>query len=297
MKELVKTNNLRKCFSNISFVVLSILGGLIIGLTFGSIGTFIYLVIVFPIVMGFVGGRVITDNAKYTRATNTLLILVTSILTALILFGTTFYTRFLGLYVTTALNELGGLTDQNLKVAKALVDYALEKETGHPGFVGYILFKSNQGVLLGRIFPSSALNLGSIFTWLYWFVELGVIIFITVYMSKEISKKPFCANCNAWYDGKRHIGGVRLSRELEIRNFIKLHDYAAVGKMLEENVDVPGLELYLQGCKTCEKSDSFLTVTKTGMKKGKLEFIDLLNTKPRPHENKLLLGEIRFLNN
>jgi hypothetical protein len=109
------------------------------------------------------------------------------------------------------------------------------------------------------------------------------------YMTRDISKVPFCENCNAWYPGKTHIGGVRLGKELEIRNFIRLHDYNAVGQMLEENVDVPGLELYLQSCKTCEKSDAFLTISKTGMEKGKLALTDLLDTTLTPRENKLLL--------
>jgi hypothetical protein len=297
MKEQAKPNNLRKFFSNLAFVLFSIIGGIVVGLIVGSIGAFIYMTIIFPIIMGFAGGKVITDNAKFTKTTNASLILVTSLLTAAILFATTFYTRFLGFYVMTAVNELGGLDDQNLKVARAVVDYALEEETGHQGFVGYILFKANQGVAIGRIFRNSSLHLVPIMTWLYWLGELGVIAFITVYIGREFSKKPFCENCNAWYEGKRHIGGARLGRELGIRNLIKLHDYAAIGKMLEENMDVPGLELYLQSCPTCEKSDSFLTVTKTGKEKGRLVFTDLLNTTLTPQENKLLLEGINFAEN
>ncbi len=105
--------------------------------------------------------------------------MVTSVLTAMVIFGTIFYTRFLGLQVTTALQAFGDLSDKRLKAANVLVNYSLEKETGHSGFIGYILFKANKGVSIGRIFRSDALNLGPIFTWLYWLVELGVIAFIT----------------------------------------------------------------------------------------------------------------------
>lgn len=294
MTEQVKVNNLRKFFSNLVFVLFSILGGIVVGLTAGSIGAFIYLVIVFPVIMGFAGGKVITDNAKYMKTTNNFLIALTSVLTAVVLFSTTFYIRFLGLYVTTALNELGGMTDQNLKVAKVLVDYALEEETGRTGFIGYILFKANQGVSIGRIFRSNELNLGPIFTWLYWLVELGVIIFITVYTSKEISKKPFCENCNAWYGGKRHIGGVVAAQETNILNSIKLQDYASVGKSLEENPDLPSVELYLQSCMSCKKNDSFLSISRVRREKGRLLFTDVLNKTLTSHESKLFLDEIKF---
>jgi hypothetical protein len=200
------------------------------------------------------------------------------------------------MYVTTAL-PFGELSDESLKAGKIIADYVYEEETGRTGFVGYVLFKASQGVLIGRMFRGSALHLNSIFTWLYWILELGVITFIMAYISREISKQPFCENCKTWYTGKRHIGGARLAKELEIRNFIKLHDYAALGNMLEENVDVPGLEFYLQACTTCEKSDSFLTLTKTGVKNGRLAFTDLLTVTLMPHENKLLVEAIKFHEN
>ncbi len=291
MNEQIKANNTRYFFSSLAFVLISIGNALAIGFGVGVLSTFVYLVIIFPILIGLSSGKALVDTARQTKVRNASLIKWTAILSAFIIFITIFYVRFLGAQVTAA-RAFGGLSDENLKVANIVVNYELEEKTGHPGFIGYILFKADQGVFIGRMFRDNALNLGPIFTWLYWLAELGAIAFIMTYTSRDISKVPFCENCNTWYPGKRHIGGVRLGRELEIRNFMKLHDYPAVGKMLEENVDIPGLELYLQSCKTCEKSDSLLTVTKTGMEKGKLAFTDLLNTTLTPRENKLLLEEI-----
>lgn len=296
MTAQTKTGDSGYFFSRLAFVLLSILGGLFVGFVGGAVSSLIYPVIIFPIVIGFLGGKIIKDNVKYTKMRDISLITATAILMAILLFGTAFYTRFLGLYVKSAL-ILGGLSDVNLEAAKVIVDYAFEEKTGYTGFPGYILLSVNEGIFIARLFRNNEPALVPIFTWLYWLVELGLIAFITVYTSREISKQPFCANCNTWYAGRRHVGGAPLDKELEIRNFIKLHGYHALGKMLEENVDVPGLEFYLQSCETCEKSDSFLTVTKTGMKNGRLTFADLLNVTLTPNENKLFVEAIKFAGN
>lgn len=288
MIEQKKVSNIRTVFSSLAFVLLSILGGFFIGFAAGAIGTFVYLVIVFPIIIGFSGGKMITDNAKFTKTRNASLIIITSVLMALVIFGAIFYARFLGFQVTTSLIAFKGLSDENLRAANVFVDYALEKETGHPGFVGYVLYKADQGVSIGRVFRSNALNLGPIVTWLYWLVELGIIGFITVFMSRDISKKPFCETCNSWYPGKKHIGGIPAVKELEIMNLIKLNDYSGVGQALEENADVPSTEFYLQSCPTCEKSFSSLSVTKVRSVNGKLTFTDLLNTTLTPGQSKML---------
>jgi hypothetical protein len=296
MSEHGKLNQGGTFFSNLIFILLSILGGLFVGFIGGTVSSFVYPVIIFPILMGFVEGKMIKDNIKYTKTRDSSLIITTAILMAVLLFSMAFYTRFLGLYVKSALT-LGGMSDVNLQAAKHIVNYVFEEQTGRTGFIGYILLNVNEGIFVARMFRNNEPVLVPIFTWLYWLLELGVIAFISVHISKETLKQAFCENCNTWYGGREHIGGAPLTKELEIRNFIKLHDYAALGNILEENVDVPGLEFYLQACATCEKSASFLTLTKTGMKNGRLAFTDLLTVTLTPHEN-ILLGEaIKFHEN
>ncbi len=294
MKEPKKANNARNFFSNLIFVLLSILGGLVMGFAFGIVCSFVYLVIVFPILIGFLGGYIITENAKYMKTRNVSLIISTSVLTAVVLFAAIFYTRFMGVQVITSLKTFGGLSDKNLMAAKVLVNYALEKDTGYPGFVGYVLFKAKQGVSIGRVFRSDSLNLGPVFTWLYWLAELGAITYITIFKGKEIASKQFCEFCNSWYAGKKHIGGVPAAKAAEIVNLIKQNDYVGVGKALEENPEMPSAEFYLQSCTSCDKNISFLSVTKVSRRNGKLIFTDILNTSLKPRESKLLVQEIRF---
>lgn len=65
--------------------------------------------------------------------------------------------------------------DKNLAIGRAVVDYALKEETGHPGFVGYMLFRAQEGVSIGRLARNNHVNLG-----------------VTFIMGKNRSKSAFC---------------------------------------------------------------------------------------------------------
>ena len=86
------------------------------------------------------------------------------------------------------------------------------------------------------------------------------------------------------------------TKRQHVLHLVEKHDYPALGKLLEENAESPSLEFYLQSCATCDKSPSFLTVTRAGMEKGRLVFADLLNTTLTPQEHTALLQEIKFSN-
>ncbi|MEP7137672.1 MAG: hypothetical protein ABI904_22330 [Chloroflexota bacterium] len=297
MEENVKRNNARKVFSDVGFLFLSICGGIIAGLTFGIIGSFVYLIFIFPVIMGVVGGRIITENVKYTKTRNVSVVMFSSILTAIVLYVAFHYMRYMGLWVATALQAFGDFSDKSLKAGRVVVEYALKKETGRSGFIGYMFYKAQQGVSIGRIFSSSKLNLGPIFTWVYWLIEVGVIGFITFNTSKQILKKPFCENCNSWYTEKKHIGGIPVTKEAEILNSIRLKDFGGVGTILEENSESPSLEFYIQSCKSCDKSKSFLSMTQTRFLNGKLVFKEVSETTLKPSEKKLLVEGIKYLKN
>ena len=297
MTENIKENKVRKIFSDVGFLSLSVFGGLITGLAFGAIGSFIYLIFLFPIIMGFIGGYIITENVKYTKTRNTHFVLLSSVLTVIILYGAFHYMRYIGLSAITALQVFGDFSDKSLEAGKVVVEYAIEKETGYSGFIGYMLFKAQQGVSIGKIYSSNKLNLGPVVTWIYWLIEIGVIGFITINVGKQILKKPFCEFCNSWYTEKKHIGGVPAIKEIEILNLIKQKDFASVGARLEENADSPSVELYLQSCTSCDKSNSFLKITLVKFINGKLTFIELSEA-TLDHREKILLKErMRFFIN
>ncbi len=289
--------NNQKPFSDVLLVILSILGGLVFGVFSGIVGYFIYLVFLSPLLMGFIAGKLTTDNAKLAKNTNKRIILVASLLTAVVLYISFHYTRYVILQLHTTWLGFGELSDEGLKLGSALVQYTLRQETGYSGFLGYMLFKASEGVTIGRIFRSSGINPGPILTWVYWVFEFGVITFIAFKASENLTKRPLCEVCRTWYPEPRHIGGVPENEGTEVLNLIKQRDFPAVGKMLEENPDAPSTELYLQSCISCQKSPSFLTFANARFVNGRLILKEVMKTTLSPMESNLFVKEITFLGN
>jgi hypothetical protein len=295
MEESLKQNNIRISFQDAGFLFLSIGGGILTGLAFGIIGSFIYLAILFPLIMGAIGGNIISKNAQRTKIRSAVVITIVSILTAIAIYFAFHYMRYTIFWAVGGYQTFGDFSGQSLEAGKVVVDYALGKETGQPGFIGYMLHKALKGVSIGRIFRNGGLNLGPIFTWAYWLIEVGVIGFITISLGKNILKKRFCEHCKSWYTEKEHIGGTPISKEMEVLNSIKRKDFASVGATLEENSESPSLEFYLQSCKSCGKSDSFLSISLVRFLNGKLDSKDILETTMKPLEKKSFMEEIKFL--
>jgi hypothetical protein len=122
-----------------------------------------------------------------------------------------------------------------------------------------------------------------------------VIGFLTINGSKQILKKRYCEHCNSWYTEKEHIGSAHINKETEILNSIKQKDFANAGALLEENSESPSLEFYLQTCKSCEKNNSFLSITLAKFLNGRLVSKDISEITMKPIEKKLFIEEIKFL--
>lgn len=296
MVESTKNYNIRNLFSGIGFLFFSIFGGALIGSIFGVIGSFFYLILWFPIIMGITNGQIIKDSAKYTKTRNTYFFMVTSILATIALYITFHYMRYIGFWGVVTLQAFGDFSDKSLEAGKIVVEYALKEETGYSGFIGYMLYKAQQGVSIGRIFRSNSLNLGPTFTWFYWLFEFGLISFFTIITGKQILNKRFCELCNSWYTEKKHVGSISTKKKIEILNLIKQKDFSGIGAILEENADSPSLEFYLQSCASCEKNNSFLSISEASFVNGKLNFNEISEVTLSPNEKKLLVDGIRFQN-
>jgi O-antigen/teichoic acid export membrane protein len=96
MSELIQGNHSRQFLRKAAFVLLSIISALTLGLIMGGIGTFIYLVIVFPVLIGLWGGRMMTDNARSLKVRDPSLIKWTTLAAAVIIFVTIFLRKIFG---------------------------------------------------------------------------------------------------------------------------------------------------------------------------------------------------------
>jgi len=282
--------------------ILVVLGSSLVGIISSIFSHLIYIVFIFPLAMGFSGGNVITGAIQMAKIRKSSQVIFLSLLAAITIYGTYHYGRYVALQLQTSLELFPGLSqateDKHLSAAKAFVDYALEKETGYSGFVGYMLFKANQGVSIGRSYSSNRSNLGPILTWFYWLLEFGIILWVTISMGRKRINLPVCSFCGNRLDKEKHLGGTTSTNESFLLNLIRQKDFIELGKLMEENASLPSLEIYIRGCEVCHKSSSHLVVRRAFQgRRGGLQFTDASKTVLQPQESVLLLSQLKLIEN
>lgn len=285
----------------IAVTFLIVCAGALTGVIAALLSYLMYILFVFPLVMGVASGGLIIGAIWMGKLRKISQLIFLSLLAAITLYGTYHYTRYIGLQVQTSLEMFPGFSqateDKNLQAAKAFVDDALEEETGYSGFVGYMLFKAKEGVSIGRFYQSNRLKLGPTFTWLYWTMEFGIILWITIRMGKKFAAS-LCEFCGNLYGSEKHLGGTTNANESLILDLIKQRDFIELGKLIEENAELPSLELYFRGCNVCNKSHSHLALRQVFQgPRGRLQFTDRSKTVLQPQDKTLLLSQLKFIGN
>jgi hypothetical protein len=178
-------------------------------------------------------------------------------------------------------------------ISRIIVDAELEEETGYTGFAGYMLYRAKEGVTVGRFYRTSRTNLGPVLSWFYWVLEFVIILGVILITVAVSSDGKLCKFCGSWYR-ETHLGGAPANHQDDVLDLVKRREFAALGSMLEENAEVPSLELYLRGCEACNQGSSRLIVRRTSLSsKGLLEFTDVSKTVLPPAERVRLVDQFR----
>jgi hypothetical protein len=280
------------------FSVLVLAWGLAFGFIVGLVSNLFYLVFVFPVAIGIYNGKLIADVAEKARVRQPAQVALLCVLAAGAIYGMLHYGRYAGFIVAMSLeisaDPSEALDSENLSLAKAFADYLLQEETGQPGFGGYMLYKANEGVSIGRLGRSSSVHLGPALTVLYWLLELGLIFGLTLQGGRRATRaSSVCASCGSWLGGERHLGGTATANETSLLGLIGQRDFAGLRALMEPNADLPSLEVYYQGCQVCGGSPSRLVVRKAVQgTKGDIHFSDASQVDLPPAESALLLSHL-----
>jgi hypothetical protein len=273
-------------------LLLIAVGGALTGLVIGGIGSICYLALVFPLIMGVAGGKLVTTATRWAGIRNVRHIVLLAVLAAIVVYGSQHYGRYLALLTQASLEYFNNI---DLPVARILVDLAMEEETGYTGFLGYMLFRAQDGMSIGRFYSENGLELGPLLTWLYWAMEFGGILAIAVYMGKNQPVVPLCESCGKPFGPEKHLGGTVPANESLLLDLLQRNDVAELAQLIEKDAGLPSLELYMLRCEACSESAARLTVRRVAPGRGgSLQFSDLSKAVLPPMESGLFLKQLRF---
>lgn len=240
-----------------------ILGGAAIGALFALLSNLIYIIILFPIGMGWLGGKLVEGAVRAGKIRNPGIAIGAGILIAFVIVAAMWTVEFIQFRNA----QTAALLKTNPQAAQAEIDLQIDsqlaRETGQGGFAGFALLKDQKGVAVGQL-PGSDnafFNLGPTLSWFYWALEVLLIAWIAVMVGRKQAYMPFCETCSRWH-GKEHLlGTLGAKRSKEALDLIENAQFLKLGEELQTNPSLPNVGIFLAQCGPgCEEGDAYLAV-------------------------------------
>jgi len=265
-----------------TLAITSILTGLITGGLVSLVSQFFYLIILFPIGMGFVGGIATSTAITKGKIRNPILGASFAALTGIITYGSMNFFDYLH-FRQLAAQEITA-QDPTASISQAeidrTIDSVLKQETGADGLIGFIKISAKQGVEITKAGSSSGgIKLNEEFTWFYWLVELAIIEYMAVSMALAAASEPFCEDANEWYGEPVWSGCVPLEAKDNFLNLLNEDRFMPAGELAVSQLELPlpRLDVYLSSCASSQFSDLVFSVKQVSQdKKGNVDLKQLV---------------------
>lgn len=248
-------------------LALSILGGVVVGGITALIARWVYLLLIFPGLMGLTSGgctamleeRPAAIAVQRGKIRNPWVGFLFAALTGAITYGSFHGGEYLFSQQKFAQQieaELG--QEMNAEESAELMNLFLKDETGW----GYLKFSAQQGVNIGRVGRSGdGITLNEPLTWAYWLIELALIELISVTIAKAAVDTPFCEACDQWYARGQRIGTVTDDQSEVFLNTIKAEQIVQAATHIQaKTVANPRLEVDLRHCPGCVQGEVVLEI-------------------------------------
>lgn len=301
MEAQKSTSNSKIFFLFLIAIFLTIIGGMLAGIAVAIVGSLFYIVFLFPVGMGFAGGNILKLGVRLAKIKKISQVLLLSILVTVSIYGTYHYVKYITFRAQAFVEMLPRLTEvsreKKVDAASILLDYALVKETGHSGFIGYMLYKAQKGVSLGHVTSSQGVNLGPVLTWGYWLLEFGIIFWVAMSFGRQETQAPVCEVCGSRLGKEKHLGGTTPANESLLLDLVRSRQFVELGKLIEQNEDLPSTELYMQKCESCGKGNAYVTISRASRNpKGGVQLTRVQNVMLNPRDSALFAQELKFNN-
>jgi hypothetical protein len=234
----------------------ALLGGAAVGGITYLVSLFIYVIILFPIGMGTVGGMLSGWAVKSGKVRNPWIASLFGILT-----GLTIYTTWRSLEHANFLSKTSPATNVNQSIAT-------EKNSElAPKGLGIVRIGGNGGYDIK--------NMGEAGAWVYWLAELAIIPYVAMLTPRAIANRAFCESANNWYTNKKRFGNVAPTDKNKFLVLVKTPPITEAGTFINahiKKVAAGSLEIYTKQADPTGEHGIMLSINTTvANKKGQLK--------------------------
>jgi hypothetical protein len=237
----------------------ALVGGAAVGGITYLIALLFYLIILFPIGMGSVGGAIMKWAVQSGKVRNPLVASLCGLLTGLTMFGT-----LRGLEFVESRNQVS----QN----KAISAGTSAAATRTP-------IPEQKGLGVVRIGRYNIKNMGETGTKIYWLIELAIISYLAISIPRAMAAEAFCESSNDWYHLKTRLGNVEPAAMNRFLVLIKIPHLSEAGTLINTQIDkveAGSLELYTKTVDDSKHQEVLLSINSTVVnKKGQLQIQEI----------------------
>lgn len=192
---------------------------MLLGVICHFVGQFFWLVLFFPLLVGFFLGAVGTRAVRFARLRNPVLGGVAGLLGGIVAMMVMHYGAYWQFRsdIDSKLAKAGPEFNSLIampedRLLEAIRDESSDRKQRILGFwqdvhldsfSAFMQARAEEGVTISH--GSSGMNLGYAGSWFYWVVEVLVVGAVTFVMVKAAASEPYCARCGQW-KSKRPIG-------------------------------------------------------------------------------------------
>ncbi len=250
----------------VGVLLATMIGSLVIGGLVFAVSHLIYLVILFPFMMGALGGAILTLAVKRGKVRSPIFAGLFGLVIGVGIVGVNRFAEYEIDFHNQArdaiLDEAGGDIPQDQ--VDEFIDAVLEDETGSPGFIGYLKYSAQQGTTLSRSTGSSELTLDETGTWVYWGIELLIVMGLSAGMAFKTARQPFNEEADDWYPTGEWIGSVDWKQRKEFYRLLKEGDTLSAFKMVTgTKLSAPRVDIQIQRIPVAPQSNMVLNVKET----------------------------------
>ena len=195
----------RKQLNNVGSIVgIGLLAAIPTGIVFGLISQAFYLILLFPATMGYIIAIGAKKGVRIARLPFFLIVMI-SIILSISTYPAMFFVNYeffkhemasmmdaqiireLGIEPGQQMEEFRRVrsTKQYRELRKAFLNDSLKAQTGHSGFIGYLISRVQGGDEIGLVISDRTANVGAHGTVILWIVEM---IIIAVVIGRKLTR-------------------------------------------------------------------------------------------------------------
>ena len=260
-----------------SGMLLTLLGGIGVAIVAGVILYLFGLVIpfgiplLFPFLMGIAVGTVTMKlGSKVGRCRNQVLAVSVAVIAGMVA-GSSEHIIDYARFRFDTLNSIKAEEPQaSSRDINRFIDQWLDSETGHSGFMGFMVLRSSSGSMeiasyyVGIPIPTGSFRLTGSALIIYWFIEFSIVTALAGFMNQSYSREPYCEQCNAWRKYEVPVAGA-VDRVAEAIEAFQRRDIVVAVRALGMYREGDMARLEMEFCPVCyDNSHTTLAVVQDG---------------------------------